>query len=343
MIVDGITSRSKYPSGENMHEHEVATLQLVPKPKRQRAKWSRSEATQAQGNLFEKMLVHHQQVRDLREGKPHKLIMIANSLVLCGLPYRPTDALKIVRTAKTGSGRTRVTFHALASDESGQPIPMARGTDRTYLHWAIDRAIKLKNLFVPFECAREFFDDMEMCTSGENYRALRDTQRRLSGLNIFVERFGSYEDRLPMNVFGLSRLPKSVAPNCSSIDGPSGLRFGEEFFKEISKNPIPFLLPMLRTLSKKPQMQDYALFLHHRSYSSESTSRIPWAMLREQLWQDDKTSQRIRVRMDEAIVLLRTAWPELNAATTREGLIIGPPTDRSHLIPEFVVKRSRLG
>ena len=315
------------------------SLELVSSPARH-AKWSKAEREASQGNLFEKMLVHNQQVRDLREGKPHKLIMIANSLVLCGLPYRPTQAVKVVRNAKTGSGQTRVTFHALGTDESGAHIAMARGTDRTYLHWAIDRAIKLKNRFVPFESGREFFDDMELTACGKNYAALRDTQRRLSGLGIVVERFTDLEERVIMNVFCQSRLPKSVAPNLVSFDGPMGILFDENFFKEVSVNPVPFLLPLLRTLGKKPQMQDYALYLHHRSYAAGSSSLVPWAMLRDQLWQEDSNPRRMRVRMEEAIGLLKVAWPQLNAACTGRGLVIGPPSNHEHLIPEFLLKRT---
>jgi hypothetical protein len=324
-----------------MQENDPApSLLIVSNPRR--AKWSKAEQAAAQGNLFEKMLIHRQQVQDLREGKSHKFIMIANSLVLCGLPYRPTEAMEVVRTAKTGSGKTTVTFYALAKDKDGKRIPMARGTDRTFLHWAVDRSIKLKNRFVPFGAAREFFDDMEISTSGENYRSLRETQRRLAGLNIFVEKFGSLEERAPLHVFEHSRLPLSLQPDCEMIDGPTGLLFGERFFKEVSTRPIPFLLPLLRTLSKKPQMQDFALFLHHRSYSAESASCIPWDMLRGQLWQEDRTTQRMRLRMEEAIDLLKVAWPELNAVAARDGLIIGPPTDHQHLIPEFLLKRARL-
>ena len=307
-----------------------------------RQKWTPREQISAQGKLFEKMLIHHQEVRDLRENKTHPLIMMANSLVLCGLPYRPTSATKITRVAKTGSGTTHVTFHALATDKSGKSIPMARGADRTYLHWAIDRAIKGKNRFVSFKANREFFDDIHMSTSGENYESLRQTQERLAGLAVFVQRFGDVNDREIMTVFERSRLPSSTTVKCDAIDAPTGLLFGEAFFKEVCNRPIPFLLPMLRTLHRKPQMQDYILFLHHRSYSSESSSQIPWPMLRDQLWQEDRTPQRMRVRMKEAIRLLRVAWPELNAKTTRKGLEIGPPSNHQHLIPEFFVKRARV-
>jgi len=307
------------------------------------AKWTKNEQARAQGNLFEKMITHRQQVQDLHEGNPQKLIMLCRSLLLCGLPYRPTDASEIVRVAKTAVGKTQITFHAISHDADGNRIPMARGTDRTYLHWAIDRAIKGKDRFVPFRAAKEFFDDMEMCDSGKNYQDLRQSQQRLSGLLITVEHFdGRGVLREKMDIFDASNLPKSFQSNVIPMGGPTGLRFSEKFFHEFTQRPVPFMLPILKTLSKKPQMQDYAIFLHHRSFSANSTTCIPWDALRAQLWQQDSNPWRMRVRMKEVIETLHVAWPELNAAVTRGGLLIGPPFDGKHLIPEFAVDKKLL-
>lgn len=305
-----------------------------------RAKWSKSEVDSAQGNLFEKMLVHREQREELFADPSSRKnrIYMSRSLLLCGLPYRPTDATEITRTAKTGGGRTQVTFYALGHDMSGNHIPMPFGSDRNFLYWAIDRAIKSKNRFVPFESAAEFFDDLGLCRSGENYKALRETQRRLSCLLVMVEHFERNEFRSKMDIFEDSRLPGSIAPNVTAIDDrPMGLMFSEKFFKEFSKRSVPFLLPLLRTLGKKPQMQDYTLFLHHRSFAAETTSPIPWGLLREQLWQNDTNVRRVRQRMDEAIKALRVVWPELNAVTTPSALLIGPPTHKRYLIPEFLI------
>jgi len=305
-----------------------------------RTKWSKSEVDSAQGNLFEKMLVHREQREELFADPSSRKnrIYMSRSLLLCGLPYRPTDATEITRIAKTGGGRTQVTFYALGHDKFGARIPMPFGSDRNFLHWGIDRAIKSDNRFVPFDSAAEFFDDLEISRCGKNYQALRETQRRLSGLLVMVEHFERTEFRSKMDIFEDSRLPSSIAPNVIAIDArPMGLMFSERFFQEFSKRSVPFLLPLLRTLSKKPQMQDYTLFLHHRSFAAQTTSSIPWGMLREQLWQNDSNPRRVRQRMDEAIATLRVVWPELNATTTPSALLIGPPTYKRHLIPEFVV------
>ncbi len=79
-------------------------------------------------------------------------------------------------------------------------------------------------------------------------------------------------------------------------------------------------------------MQDYILFLHWRSFSANRPSLIPWAALREQLWQDDKTSSRIRVRFADAIRMLKTVWPEFQGDARSDGLWIAPPKGNRHLI-----------
>jgi hypothetical protein len=320
-----------------MQEHECPLSLFSSSPKKtRRTKWTKAEQLSAQGNLFEKMLIHRQQVEDSRDGKPQKIIMMSRSLLLCGLPYCPTDATEITRVARTGSGKTQVTYYALGHDKSGKGLPMARGADRTYLYWAIDRAIKSNSRFVPFDTAKEFFDDMGIAPHGSAYRSLRDTQQRLSGLLIMVEHFTndgkSDGAREKIDIFDACRLPKSIVSDGDPSDIAMGLRFSEKFFNDFVQRPIPFLLPMLKTLSGKPQMQDYVLFLHHRSFAARSNSCIPWDVLRAQLWQDDSLLRRLRVRMDEAIAVLRIAWPELNAKTTDEGLSIGPPLGRMHMI-----------
>lgn len=80
-----------------------------------------------------------------------------------------------------------------------------------------------------------------------------------------------------------------------------GVRFGTAFFEKINSNHVPFPWEILRALDRKPQMQDYILFLHWRSFSPNRPSLIPWAAMREQLWQDDKTHSRIRARFADAI------------------------------------------
>ncbi len=292
----------------------------------------KAEEARAQVELFEAMADYRVQ---RNTGISPQLIQIAQALILCGLPYRSTDATEHTRVSRASDGSlVRVTFYAFGKDEAGKRVPMAYGADRTFLHWCVDRAIKRKDPFVPLSTASDFMRDTGQKPSGQNYARLRAAFRRVSSMAIVVERHaGAGETRSILPIIAHSHLPQSIQPNGIPIDGPAGIRFGEDFFREINANPVPFPWDVLRALDKKPQMQDYMLFLHWRSFAAKTDTLIPWAIMRDQLWQSDSNPRRIRSRFTEAIKIFRTAWPELNAVADSKGLRIGPPRKGQHLFP----------
>ncbi len=294
----------------------------------------KAEEAQSQAGLFDAMSDFRM---ERKSGVSHDLVQIAHALILCGLPYRSTEATEHERVSRAADGSLiRVTFYALGKDREGKRIPMAYGSDRTLLHWCIDRAIKLKSNFVPLVTASDFMRDVGQKPTGPNYARLRAAYQRVSAMAIVVERFGSTDDRNITPIMQNSRLPSSIKPKEDAvvpIDGPVGIQFDDRFFNEFMRNHVPFPWTMLRTLDQKPQMQDYIVFLHWRSFAAKSETLIPWAIMREQLWQDDTNPWRIRSRFAEAIKILRVAWPELNATAESRGLRIGPPQKGSHLIP----------
>ena len=279
-----------------------------------------------------------------------QLVQIAQCMILCGLPYRATAETKIQRLARTGDDSlVRVTFHALGQDYDGNQIPMAFGADRTLLHFGIDQAIKLKSRFVRLDNPTEYLRAIGKQTSGQNYARLRETIRRLSGLSIVVERFtpgknGHDETRQTLPILEAAHVPSRLSKDTSTpIDVPCGLRFGEHFYNEVNQHHVPFPWELLCKLEQKPQMQDIILFLHRRSFAAKTTSTIPWANLRQQIWHDDSNTRRIRVRFADAIHLLKAAWPELNAQATSHGLIIGPPRNGKHLFDSYLPESKYLG
>jgi Plasmid encoded RepA protein len=295
----------------------------------------RSEEKIAQAKMQERMLSHRQ---NRNAGEHGKIVQMSTTLVLAGLPYRPTDEVEIVRSARTARGFERTTFYALGKNADGSRVPMPFGSDRTLIHWAIDMAIKRNHPFVPLSAARTFLDSMGFSVGGKSYILLRESLNRISGLAIVVERPDD-DDRRVMVVISHALLPRHE--KIETINSrPPGILFGADFFAEITKRHVPFLWPVLKTLHKKPQMQDFVLFLHRRCSDANSESFIPWEMLREQLWQADTNPWRLRIRMAVAIDLFKIAWPELNAVATTEGLKIGPPLKGRHFLP-FITEEKK--
>jgi hypothetical protein len=92
------------------------------------------EETRSQLGLFHDA----RDIRDAREeGTMDELWMVAQSLMLCGLPYDEVDDTQWERQARLADGSTlRVTF---AANTKGVPLPF--GQDRGPLYFMIDRAI----------------------------------------------------------------------------------------------------------------------------------------------------------------------------------------------------------
>jgi hypothetical protein len=276
-------------------------------------------------------------------GVSPRLIQIAKALILCGLPYRSTQETRIERITREADGTfVRVTFYALARDMQGDSIPMPFGSDRTLLHFGIDKAIKLKSSFVSIDNPTEYLLAIGKTLSGANYAALRESIRRLSGLSVVVERFapgknGHDETRQTLPVLEAAYIPSRLDKDLSTpLEMPCGLRFGEHFFNEINQHHVPFPWELLCKLSAKPQMQDIILNLHRRSFAAKTTTTVQWEYLRKQMWHDDSNRCRIRERFQKAIDLLKTAWPELNAEARSRGLLIGPPHGGKHLFDPYL-------
>ncbi|MGI4756176.1 MAG: hypothetical protein ACRYGF_04920 [Janthinobacterium lividum] len=267
-----------------------------------------------------------------------QMTQIAQAMVLCGLPYSPTKETKIVRRARLGDGSTvSVTFSA-GLDGIGMPY----GSDRTLLHWMVDKAIKTKSPIVSWDTATEFLKDVGMADSGKNRKDLKQRYLRLTGLTIGVVRKGSSESTVLVPFIEESHLPTSVdlkaaksGQSLLNLDSPTfGFRLGERIFKEILQYHVPVPFELLQATKKKSQLQDHLIFLYWRSFSAQTETLIPWESLREQLWQEDSVASRIRTRFKEAITVFKTIWPELNAEAEKTGLRIGPPRNGMHFIPQ---------
>ena len=268
--------------------------------------------------------------------EPAQLTQIAKVMVLCGLPYRQTRERTIIRTSRQADGTLiTVTFQAML-----HCVPLPYGSDRNLFHWATDRSINSGTPFVPWETAREFLSDMQQSDGGKNYARLKESYRRIAGLSITVERQTANRDQaLIMPIMERSNLPRLFDTNTLAFPErdedeqmPTGILFSNPFFQELSKNHVPFPWPILRSLARKPQMLDYMMFLHWRTFAARSESVIRWEELRQQMWQEDTHTWRIRSRFADAIKALKIVFPELPAEARSSGLFIGSAIEGRTLI-----------
>ena len=292
-----------------------------------------AEKTAGKGSLALRMV----EVKEARLGaSTMELMLIAQIMVFCGLPYRRSTERRIVRKARTGKGSTvTVTFQAMMD---GVDIPF--GSDRTLLHWVTHHALMTRSAFVPLSSASQFLKDMGMSTSGQNIQRVKEAFRRIASVAIVVVRDNEASVNTQQIIMPIARaaaLPKrlrkeknqgqiSLLPlEASDDDEPAGFQLDEAVFREFSQFHVPTLRKLLEVTRESPQIQDYMMFLQWRSFSAKEESMIPWAQMRDQMCQDDSNPYRMRSRFQEAIEALKIAWPALNASAETKGLRIGPP------------------
>lgn len=306
-----------------------------------------AEKTAGKGNLALRMV----EVKEARlEASTMELMLIAQIMVFCGLPYRRSSERRIVRKARTGKGSTvTVTFQAMMD---GVDIPF--GSDRTLLHWVTHHALMTKSPFVPLSSASQFLKDMGMSTSGQNIQRVKEAFRRIASVAIVVVRDNDASVNTQQIIMPIARaaaLPKrlrkeksqgqiSLLPvEANEDDEPAGFQLDEAVFREFSQFHVPTLRKLLEVTRESPQIQDYMMFLQWRSFSAKEESLIPWAQMRDQMCQDDSNPYRMRSRFQEAIEALKIAWPALNASAETKGLRIGPPVGGEQFLVDGAARK----
>jgi hypothetical protein len=285
--------------------------------------WKLEEAKAVAGKV--KRLTKLGEVRE--EGQLKELLLMAQCLIVTGLPYQRTEARQLVRKARLGDGsEVVVTFTAGLNG-----VEMPYGSDRTLLHWMVDRAIRAKSPFVSWDTAKEFLQDAGMNDAGKNYRDLRARYLRLSGLAIGVQRRSAEGNRsLLVPIIEEANLPSSVEVKAEQrgqkhlFSQVYGFQLNERFFREVMGYHVPVPWQLVRDTRRQSQLQDLMVFLHWRAYGASSPCLIPWENLRGQLWQEDGHTWRVKDRFKEALLAMKSVDPAFPGEIREEGLWVVP-------------------
>ncbi len=272
-------------------------------------------------------------VAEIRESRDSgalgdEVFKLAQAMILCTLPYRPTAEVKVTRKARLGDGSTLIVTFIAARDG----IPMAFGSDRKLLTWMFDKAIQCDSPFVPWNKAAEYSRETGINDSGKNFRDLRDRFRRLSGLVISIERrTAAGEKGKTVPVIEEFNLPPSVASVQAEEMGQGrlpelvevyGFKLNESLWKDIKRHNVAIPRELWLRTKGSAQLQDILLWMFYRCYSAQTESLIPWDGIRQQLPQDDSNPWRLKNLVRTAVVELRLIWPEARIEVLKEGLLV---------------------
>ncbi len=253
---------------------------------------------------------------------------LAQAMILCTLPYRPTSEVKITRKARLGDGSTLIVTFMAARDG----IPMAFGSDRKLLTWMFDKAIQSDSPFVPWNKATEYSKETGINDSGKNLRDLRDRFRRLSGLVISIERrTQAGEKGKTVPVIEEFNLPPSVASMEAEAAGQGrlpelaeiyGFKLNESLWRDIKRHNVAIPRELWLRTKGSAQLQDILLWMFYRCYSAQTESVVPWDGIRQQLPQEDSNPWRLKQLVKTAVMELRLIWPEARVEVVKEGLLV---------------------
>jgi hypothetical protein len=279
-----------------------------------------------------------------------EIIKLAQALILCTLPYRPTKERQIVRAARLSDGsKLTVTFTAALND-----IEMPFGADRDLMAWLFDKAINSETSFVPIRSANEYFKDTGKSRSGDRVKDLAERLRRLSGLVIGIERPRENSSQtivLPM--IAASHLPHSLARltlrlhaentgqgSFPGLENPFGIQLEERFFQDIKRHHVAIPRKLWLELQGNKGgavLKDILTFFVYRCYSAQKESVIPWHGLREQFPQDDSNPGRLKQNVKKAVKHLRILWPEVKIDVLKEGIWVAKAS--TQLLPDDPTKK----
>lgn len=314
---------------------------LAPPKKRDYAKERQAAVT----NSIERVV----SLRDDRDSGVlgDEVIKMAQALILCTLPYRPTEERQVVRSARLSDGSTlRVTFTAGING-----IDMAFGNDRHLMAWLFDKAINSDSAFVTIRSASDYLRETGKARNGDRVKELAARLSRLTGLVIGIERQSNgatqtvmlpmiASSNLPNNLTVQLKAENSGQKSIPGMENPFGIQLEERFFQDIKKHHVAIprkLWMQLQGQKGGPQLQDLLTFFVYRCYCAQSETVIPWAGLREQFPRDDSNPRRFKGSVKKAIAQLRILWPEIRIDVVKEGVWV----DRAvaPLLPDDLSKK----
>ncbi|MCL2659622.1 MAG: replication initiator protein A [Acidobacteriaceae bacterium] len=259
-------------------------------------------------------------------------ILIARALADCPLPYRPTQKRQITKRTRFGDAWVKITFTCARPD-----VAMPYGADARLMHWLIDRAVqegrraiaagKEPSRTVAWNSTYEYLRDIGASNGVKNYRRVRASFNRLSGLAITIECETASEERGKIIPFLDSwHLPKSAAPE--EMDGRQalamkqyGFTISEPLFQQAMKYFVAIPRPLWQLTKANPCKGALLLWAFVRAYAATVPSLIRWEVLSEQFWYDESSPWRVKQTVGQTAALLHALWPGASMTITDDGVV----------------------
>lgn len=298
-----------------------------PAPSTRTLKKPAATRQQRQINAFQRQL----RLLDALNSDDQELLITAQGLILCGLPYKPQAGGYYQRQARTAHGLVRLTVSALDPDT---PLPF--GKDRVTLAWLTTKAVQTASPVVEWDSASEFFEVFGLKRDGRTYRAFWESWKRLAKTAFVLEVIQTGHDSgrvapiLERWDLPTLRDHRNEATGLVLLSGMKyGVQLGKTLWEHLKAHPVPLPLPVMREFQDEPKAWDFAAFVTWRSYLCQHTNgvaRIAWRDLVQQLGSQDRDHKQLRKSLKDILRRLRVAWPEVRTVFLRGGTLeVRPP------------------
>lgn len=238
---------------------------------------------------------------------------ISDALTQCPLPLtKPTgtEALKIVRETKTGSGPLTVIYTAtgLAS--------MPYGRDAYLLDVLISEARKRGEKRVTFEGAIDIMRLAGFDVGGHDYRLFKEALERIGGLHISVTRRGVGKGNFRVVQIQNLDIPTQEEVR-RELSGQKRLmqyafEFSDEFYKDFMSYYSVIPRNILDAFSGAPTEYAIARWIYRRVTKAQSASYIPLEDVHKEIAPSDTNDRRFRAKFEKVLNSLEQHWPDLH-------------------------------
>jgi hypothetical protein len=257
-------------------------------------------------------------------------IVIAKALSDCPLPFRPTKSRQLTKRTRFDGKWCDVTYTCMRKG-----VAMPHGKDGRLMHWLIDKAVQAGRNAVKMgrEPSREvtwsstygYLQDLGMSDSDENYKGVKQSFKRLSGLGVAIEFEGPGDKGKVFTFLDSWNLPKSIDAETAgqqTLDLEQyGFTLNEHLFSHAMKYLVCIPRSIWRLTKGNPQKGALLLWAFTRAYAAASETLITWDVLREQFWYDDSNPWRLKSVMKQIATLLTTMWPGARMTITEQGVV----------------------
>ncbi len=245
----------------------------------------------------------------------------ARIMAQVGLPYKSQAGTEFVRV----NGNLTVSFTAPSA--VGLPYGMI---PRLLLCWLSTEAVTSKSRELALgHTLSEFLDQLQLGRRGGAQGDITRLRKQMTSL------FGSTVTAIYSLPGETGIRPIPVAEEvflwwdplrpAAPVFWNSKILLSEPFFRAVVERPIPVSLPVLQKLRQAPMALDLYVWLSHRLFYLKAPTTIPVELLQAQFGGAATASLRqFRAQLKENLARVTTAWPDLKAGVSREGLHLRP-------------------